>query len=508
MAWGISPRKTEIIPLNDYNSDHYLTLLYHAFANLGWHIGYFNRDGIIGYTNISWQSYAEEVSVRIVGDKAIVKSECVGYQMLFTDYEKNSKNLGALYNEINYVEFHLKDTLQATTQDLIDSIPDSQFINLNDPPLGFKEKLNHFFSVFNPKPGYTVTPILVLLNIAVYISITMVMVAKILGAAILAQKNGITIPPNINMEEMYLSLGFSNRLQVLNGQVWRLLSNTFLHFSFMHIFGNMIVLIYIGSMLESKLGKWNYLFLYLLAGICASVSSVLWHNNGVMAGASGAIFGLFGILLALLSTKFYESHARRALLISTAIFVGYCIIPKGGNIDHAAHIGGLVAGYVFGWIAYLCIKIKKQNLTVAFAAVIAILFTGISVSMAPVYQLKELQQLSEKVTGLTNDLNDSFYRQTNLNRQEHLALLNTVAVKKMDTLNSIGKQIGKLSLPKKQKQIAQLQAAIVTKECEIFGLLYKEFKEDNKVKYRSSIYTITEQMNDLRYQWGKLEEKE
>ncbi|NNU34312.1 hypothetical protein HK413_09420, partial [Mucilaginibacter sp. S1162] len=82
-----------------------------------WRIGYFGRDGIIGYTPISWESYAEEVAVRIVNNTAVIKSECVGYQGFFTDYGKNEKNLELLLNgEIEYVEYHLKDTLQETTQ--------------------------------------------------------------------------------------------------------------------------------------------------------------------------------------------------------------------------------------------------------------------------------------------------------------------------------------------------------------------------------------------------------
>src|ERR1700712_786521 len=109
MAWGISPSKTTVIPLGEYNADHYLTLLYHAFNNLGWRIGYFDRDGIIGYTPISWESYAEEASARIVGNNVVIKSECVGYQMFFTDYGKNAKNMELLLNgEIEYVEYHLK----------------------------------------------------------------------------------------------------------------------------------------------------------------------------------------------------------------------------------------------------------------------------------------------------------------------------------------------------------------------------------------------------------------
>src|SRR6478735_12809046 len=167
MSWGLSPRKITTVPLNDYNTSHYLTLVYHAFANLGWRIGYFNHDGIIAYTNISWSSYAEEVSVHIVDNNAVIKSECVGYQGLFTDYGKNDKNIDLLFGEITYVEYHLQNTLQETTQQLIDNISDNQFISFDNPPLGYKEKLGGFLSHFNPKLGYSVTPILVLANIGI-----------------------------------------------------------------------------------------------------------------------------------------------------------------------------------------------------------------------------------------------------------------------------------------------------------------------------------------------------
>jgi rhomboid protease GluP len=238
MAWGISPRETAIIPLGDYSADHYLTLLYHAFTNLGWRIGYFNRDGIIGYTPLSWESYAEEVSVRIVNNHAIVKSECVGYQFFFNDYGKNARNLELLLNgEIEYVEYHLKDTLQETTQQLIDSIPDNQFINLEDPPMGYKEKLRSFASAFHPKKNYFVTPILVLANIAIYLFSIAFLIAMMVLFAFKAKQHHEGYPYVFdNIEEIYLSLGFSSRTQVLSGQVWRLLTNTFLHFSLMHLF--------------------------------------------------------------------------------------------------------------------------------------------------------------------------------------------------------------------------------------------------------------------------------
>ncbi len=508
MAWGISPRKAITIPLGDYSADHYLTLLYHAFNNLGWRIGYFGRDGIIGYTLISWESYAEEVSVRIVNNTAIVKSECVGYQGLFTDYGKNEKNLELLLNgEIEYVEYHLKDTLSETTQELIDRIPENQFISLDNPPMGYKERLREFQSAFIPKQNYFITPILVLTNIAIYVISNVVMMVLMMILFTHAGKHYSHGPKYFinSLSDVYLSLGFSSRTQVLNGQVWRLLTNTFLHFSLLHIAGNMVVLIYIGSLLESKLGRWKYLSLYLLTGICASMTSVVWRDQGVSAGASGAIFGLFGILLALLSTKFYEGNARRALLISTAIFVGFHIIPFGRRVDHAAHFGGLIAGYLFGLIAYWGLKTNKEKLIIAGPIALTILYTGLCLQFAPVYQLKELAILSRRGEKLTDSLRTDFYGNYTNNRDTLTQVFTHTGLSHIDTLKNVAIQMDHLTLPKKQKKIANVKSRLLLEECKLYTLIYKEFRDKDQVKYRDEISKTTQTINDLRVERGKLE---
>jgi rhomboid protease GluP len=508
MAWGISPRKVTVIPLGEYNADHYLTLLYQAFNNLGWRIGYFDRDGIIGYTPISWESYAEEVSVRIVNNQAIIKSECVGYQFFFTDYGKNQKNLDLLINgEIEYVEYHLKDNLQETTQELIESIPDNQFISLEYPPMGYKEKLRDFLSAFTPKQNYFITPILILTNIAIYIITHVIMVAMVIVFFIqAAQHHGNPFQHWVHsMQDIYLSLGFSSRTQVLHGQVWRLITNTFLHFSLFHLALNMVVLVYIGSLLESKLGKWNYLFLYLLTGVCASITSVIWRDHGVSGGASGAIFGLFGVLLALLSTNFYENNARKALLISTAIFVAYNIIPIGREIDHAAHFGGLVSGYIFGWIAYLGLKYQKQNITTSGALAITIIYTGLCIWVAPVYQLNDLNRLTTQTENLSAEVSRQFYGSYGMNRDERMAVFNNTVLPDVNTLSRMALKMDNLTLPKKQKQIAIVKSKLIKQECKLYTLLYEEFRDNDPKKYRGEINSTTQTINDLRAEWGKID---
>ncbi len=148
MAWGLSPRIIEKVPLNDFSAAHYLTICKQAFENLNWHISYIGNDGIIAYTNISWASYAEEVSVKIVKNTAILKSECVGYQLLFYDYGKNRKNLDLFFNEAEYAAFHLKDKYPEALENYALQIEAEPDFTIQNPPMAGKEGLSHLGTMF------------------------------------------------------------------------------------------------------------------------------------------------------------------------------------------------------------------------------------------------------------------------------------------------------------------------------------------------------------------------
>ncbi len=166
------------------------------------------------------------------------------------------------------------------------------------------------------------------------------------------------------------------------GEPFRLLTCVFVHIGIVHLLFNMYALYSLGIYLEPLLGRWIYLISYLCTGICSSLVSVLWAGNErVSAGASGAIFGLLGIFIVLLSTKLIDKKMRQALLQSMLVFAGYNLIfgMKGG-VDNAAHIGGLASGLVFGFPLYKAIANPKFSKLIAAAMIgITILVAGISV---------------------------------------------------------------------------------------------------------------------------------
>jgi len=138
----------------------------------------------------------------------------------------------------------------------------------------------------------------------------------------------------------------------LSGEWWRLLTSVFLHIGIMHIAFNMWCLWNLGELCETLYGHLTYAVVYLVCGVSGSVASVFWHPAGLSAGASGAIFGLAGALLASIWLGEFNVPriALRGTLRSLSIFV---IVNLGfgfmsGFVDNAAHIGGLVAGFVMG----------------------------------------------------------------------------------------------------------------------------------------------------------------
>ena len=138
----------------------------------------------------------------------------------------------------------------------------------------------------------------------------------------------------------------------LSGEWWRLLTCVFIHGNLLHIAFNMWCLWDLGALSESLYGRWTFAALYLICGIGASLASVIWNPHVLSVGASGAIFGLAGALIA--AFKLGEFSVPRAALSGTMrsllVFVGFNLIfgAASGVTDNAAHVGGLITGLILG----------------------------------------------------------------------------------------------------------------------------------------------------------------
>ncbi|HEY2916844.1 MAG TPA: rhomboid family intramembrane serine protease [Candidatus Limnocylindrales bacterium] len=143
-----------------------------------------------------------------------------------------------------------------------------------------------------------------------------------------------------------------DRADVDRGELWRLLSVTLLHANFIHLALNMYALYLIGPVVEQIWGSRLFAAFYLLTAIAASTASIVF-TDGPAVGASGAIFGLVGVLLAgtrvhhpMLDQRARQIVPQLGMLVVINLVFGFVAV----GIDNAAHVGGLVAGLWLGLV--------------------------------------------------------------------------------------------------------------------------------------------------------------
>ena len=149
-------------------------------------------------------------------------------------------------------------------------------------------------------------------------------------------------------EATLMAFGVKSNPEIDQGQVWRLVTPIFIHIGLLHLFFNSYALWMVGPQVEKLYGSARFVLLYVLTGVAGVVGSYFYHPDVISAGASGAIFGLFGVL-AVFGLKYRKTippFFKKAVgagvvpVIVINLIIGFSI-PA---IDNSAHISGLLAG--------------------------------------------------------------------------------------------------------------------------------------------------------------------
>lgn len=131
---------------------------------------------------------------------------------------------------------------------------------------------------------------------------------------------------------------------------YRFITSMFLHFGFLHLANNMFMLAIVGTQLENVIGHLRFALIYLVSGLGAGVASVIFHmllgENVVAAGASGAIYGIFGAMLVMIIRNRHDNFMLRRILVVIFLLIFGSIQEE---IDFAAHAGGLIIGIIAGF---------------------------------------------------------------------------------------------------------------------------------------------------------------
>jgi membrane associated rhomboid family serine protease len=219
-----------------------------------------------------------------------------------------------------------------------------------------------------------VTPLLLALNVAAYIALAIV-------------------SESVNPDPLELvRWGANSGLLTTQGDWWRLSASTFLHLNLLHIYFNGWALWNAGRLTERLYGSWTYLAIYLVTGALASLASTVWNPALMSVGASGAIFGVLGALLA---CTFRGSGVPKAFVRahrwSTLLFVAFNLVVGALSpaIDNAAHVGGLLSGLALGLVLHPSLtgeassRIPPARLASAGVLVMIALTVGVFCIRAP-----------------------------------------------------------------------------------------------------------------------------
>lgn len=218
------------------------------------------------------------------------------------------------------------------------------------------------------------------------------LVTSLLIVLIIAYSSWVFLCANSWMDvpvEALVKFGGNIRLLTFSGEEWRIWSSTFIHGGLLHLAMNIVCLWSFGRLLERMSGHMKFLVLYFISAIGSSIISMKFNGDVVSAGASGAIFGIFGsfMMYVLVMGKHFGltwdsiwSHVKEGLIFVVVNFV-YSLLP---GIDMAAHLGGLLVGTGAGLIFAVVDSVSTKGFLRIFnywlAVLSAIVITQITYS--------------------------------------------------------------------------------------------------------------------------------
>jgi membrane associated rhomboid family serine protease len=354
--------------------DTYLGRFTSRSGLLGWLEAKINRSPVYGFGSIQilatevllsgWQRTWLGVSI-----ESSVTRELANVRNVVEDGARVRFDVKRHYRPAERIEFQPGSSAQC--KPLVDKLPRVEtagFMNRWSALREFNQRLDSV----SGRPW--ITPLIVILNAVLYVAM-----------AVATKK-----PGGFNLQEL-LNWGANFGPLTVNGQWWRLLTALFVHSSALHLMVNMWALWNIGRLSERLFGRITYSFLYIATGLLASLTSIAWDPSLASVGASGAIFGIFGTFLAFLSRERHQIPPAilRKQWISTSAFVLFNLINGAlqPGIDNAAHVGGLLAGFMLGFVLARPLDREQRKRFPASESAAAAGFVAL-VILAAIWQVK------------------------------------------------------------------------------------------------------------------------
>jgi len=433
------PEYTEEIETGRLKQEQFLTIAKQAMEYLRWPITSTADNTITCHTRGVGNAFGELITVKAEQGKAIFHSKPVN-------------------------EYYWADNQNATNAELFKKAIAAAVEKNKKAERNLSSAKREKFGALIPSKTYLVTPLLVYINVLVFTWMLFLGISPLTPSA-----------------QSLLACGGNFRPLTTNGNWWRLLTYMFLHAGILHLLMNMYALLYIGMFLEPLLGKFRFAAAYLLTGVCAGLMSVAIHPYTVGVGASGAIFGMYGVFLAMLTTKHIEKTVRNTMLRSILFFVVLNLLYGAqGNIDNAAHVGGLLSGIAVGYAYYPGVaKYHSTGKQVGVTIVIATLVVLLSIFTLPrlTNDMLIYEQKIKRFAELESKALDVYKMDKNAPKDDILYSIRDKGIYYWNEDIKILEDLKKLDLPATVKEKNNKLLQYCKLRIEVYELLYKGIKE-------------------------------
>lgn len=368
MAFGFPASHIQYIPYNHLSRLEFLYYSIKACQKLNWSILAINENELIAETNPKQETWNEKITISFENEDGFILSSSNENQIY--DKGRNLKNTDSFFDVFNDLkkeqptttldQNNITETINSTKESILNATKKEYSVN----------NFYSFLSIFTPAKGYFITPILIYINFIIFF---------------------LMVFSGVNFFKPQLSdiinWGANYNLLTVENQWWRLFSCLFIHLGFFHLLVNCIALGYVGLLIESYLTRLGFLVSYISCGLLASLSTIYWYDKIISAGASGAIFGMYGILLVIILTKSINRKLTSNTITLTIVFIILNIIESfKEGVDGAAHIGGLLSGLFFGIIlTILNAKRKVALISISVISLIAIPLLSYNIISKKVY---------------------------------------------------------------------------------------------------------------------------
>jgi membrane associated rhomboid family serine protease len=215
--------------------------------------------------------------------------------------------------------------------------------------------------------GPYVTQLLIAMNVGIYL-FELLLGGNINGTGNAIYEHGVLVKTAIGSD--------GQPIGVSEGEWYRLITASFLHYGPIHLALNMLVLWIIGPPLEEFFGHGRYALVYVVSGLAGSAGALVWSPDALTVGASGAIWGIMGAALILEWRKIYVFGGQALGLVVFNLAITF-LIP---GISIGGHIGGLIGG-AGSALVFLALR---RNLTLATLAVVGIGALSVAIAVAAV----------------------------------------------------------------------------------------------------------------------------